>query len=222
MNIVKRINRKVEVFFGKKYLNNILLEECMGQHSIPFNERAIEYSFVFRQLGKYCPASILDVGTGLTALPKLMQACNFSITAIDNVKDYWPAGMINRHFLVQNDDITNTRLTSTFKCITCISTLEHIVEFDKAVSNMCNLLDSGGILIASFPYNEKRYCGNVYMLEESRAAKNFPFITQSFSRVQVDKWCNDQNLSILEQEYWAFFEGEYWSTGERLDHPQKS
>ena len=36
----------------------------------------------------------------------LLASCGYVVTAIDNIRDYWPNGMVNRHWHVQNDDIT--------------------------------------------------------------------------------------------------------------------
>lgn len=226
------LKTKIKNYFQKKYfnstaikqeyLNELVKKEFDDQSYNVYNERPVEYSFVFRQLATYCPVNILDVGTGLTALPHLMRNCGFKVTAIDNVKDYWPKGMINRHYLVIDDDITNSKLNQKFDLITCVSTLEHIVKFDKAVENMANLLNPSGKMVLTFPYNEKKYCSDVYKLADSKAPKNMPFVTQAYSREQLNKWCDKYNLSIEEQEYWAYFTGEYWTTGERLKFPEKS
>lgn len=211
-----------ENVIGPKYISNLVLNEYKNQSYTTFNERPVEYSFVFKQLANFCPPNILDVGTGRTALPHLMRNCGFKVTAIDNVKDYWPKGMINRHYLVIDDDITNSKLDQKFDLITCISTLEHILEFDKAIDNMSNLLNSGGKLVITFPYNENKYCPNVYKLNNSKAPKDLSFITQAYSREQINNWCKKHKFSVIEQEYWRFFTGEYWSTGEKLPLPEKS
>jgi 2-polyprenyl-3-methyl-5-hydroxy-6-metoxy-1,4-benzoquinol methylase len=215
MNPIRSLINKIYFY----YLNYLLKNEYLNQTDNTFNERSVEYSFVFKQLTKYCPKEILDVGTGMSALPHLMRNCGFKVTAIDNIKDYWPKGMINRHFYVINDDITKSKLDRKFNLITCISTLEHIVDFEKAIVNMCELLKPNGKIILTFPYNEYQYCENVYMLEDSAAPKNFPFKTQAFSRKEVDNWCKANKLEIIEQEYWKFFSGNYWTTGERLKFP---
>jgi hypothetical protein len=62
------------------------------------NERPIEYRFVFGAIRQTAPESVLDVGTGESALPSLIRTCGPVVTAIDNIRDYWPEGMVNRHF----------------------------------------------------------------------------------------------------------------------------
>jgi 2-polyprenyl-3-methyl-5-hydroxy-6-metoxy-1,4-benzoquinol methylase len=226
------LKTKIKSYLRKKYFNtpdiknehirNVVKHEYNSQTYSTFNERPVEYSFVFKQLSIHCPITILDVGTGLTALPHLMRSCGFKVTAIDNVKDYWTDGMINRHYFVIDDDITDSKLNEKFDLITCISTLEHIENSDKAIQNMVNLLNPGGKLVLTFPYNEKKYCPNVYKLADSKAPKNMPFVTQAYSREQLNTWSAKYKLEIIEQEYWAYFTGEYWTVGDRLAVPIKS
>ena len=128
-----------------------------------FNERPVEYGFVFRKLAEVYPHRILDVGTGTTALPHLMRNCGFLVTATDNVRDYWPEGMLNRHYYIINDDITNSHLKATFDFITCISVLEHIEDADHAVANMLRLLKQDGHLVMTFPYTERNYVRKMCM-----------------------------------------------------------
>lgn len=125
---------------AKKIVKNLLngypkwicRQEFESQSFKRFNERPIEFSFVFRKLGEIYPRTILDVGTGTTALPHLMRNCGCLVTAIDNIRDYWSSGMLNRHYHVIDDNITKTRLSSTFNLITCISVLEHIQKPESA------------------------------------------------------------------------------------------
>ena len=69
--------------------------------------------------------------------------CGYVVTATDNVRDYWPGACSNRHWTVIDDDITRTRLRSSFDFITCISTLEHIQDPDAAVGYTFALLNPG-------------------------------------------------------------------------------
>ena len=82
------------------------------------NERPIEFSFVFKQLTNLWPKIVLDVGTGKTALPVMMKNCGLLVTAIDNIKDYWDYGMVNRHYHIIDDDIQNTKIKQKFDVIT--------------------------------------------------------------------------------------------------------
>jgi len=212
---LKSLIHRIGMIYGKK----VCSREYNNQTFTGVNERPIEFAFLFRQLVKIWPEKILDVGTGMTSLPHLMRNCGFHVTATDNIKDYWPSGMVNRHYHVINDDITNSSLTETYDVVTCISVLEHIKEHRKAISSMYKLLTPGGRLILTCPYNEKQYAKNVYDLPESSVKEKYSFITQAFSRDDLNVWLADTSFKLIEQEYWDFFEGEYWTCGKRIIPP---
>ena len=193
---------------GKAYLRKMLHGEYVNQAYEP-NERCVEYRFVFEAITKTAPETVLDIGTGKTALPHLMQSCGLKVTATDNIYDYWSkSGMFNRHFYVIDDDITKSRLTQTFGMVTCISTLEHIAGFESAVENMARLLKPGGHLVLTCPYTENTYVDNVYQRPGSSVNPEVTYICQSFCRVNVDRWLSQHRLTIVQQEYWQCFDGD--------------
>jgi 2-polyprenyl-3-methyl-5-hydroxy-6-metoxy-1,4-benzoquinol methylase len=186
-----------------------------------FNERPVEFRFVFEKLMHVYPRTILDVGSGTTALPHLMRNCGFLVTAIDNIRDFWPHGMANRHYYVIDDDITDTHLAGKFDFITCISVLEHIEQSDRAVDNMFRLLNPGGYVVLTFPYTEHNYVRNVYQLPGSRSAQDTAYITQSYSRRELTRWVERNHGEIIEQEFWQFCDGPYWTVGEQVIPPRQ-
>jgi len=202
--------------FGRWYCSEVCRREFVSQSFRRMNERPIEFSFVFRQLLKTCPKTVLDVGTGETALPDLMRNCGFLVTATDNVKDYWPAGMFNRHYYVINDDITDTLIEERFDFITCVSVLEHIEAYDSAVRNMFKLLRVKGHLALTFPYNETRYVPDVYKLPGAGRGQNAPYICQVFSKNEIERWLDHNKGRIIEQVYWQCYEGEFWTFGRQV------
>lgn len=206
---------------GMLYVQMVCAREYKSQVFSGANERPIELAFLFRQLVACWPKRILDVGTGMTSLPHLMRNCGFHVTATDNIKDYWPKGMVNRHYHVINDDITHSSLAATYDAITCISVLEHIQEHREAIKSMYRLLAPGGRLVLTCPYNEEQYVRNVYTLPASSVTESFPFITQSFSRKELKSWLEDVPFELLEQEYWQFFDGQFWTCGERIIPPRR-
>jgi SAM-dependent methyltransferase len=204
---------------AERILAQVAREEFAYQRHIRI-ERSIEYRFVFEQLMRTTPATILDVGPGTTALPALMASAGHVVTAIDNVKDFWPDGMFNRHFHVIDDDIRTSHLQTTFDLVTCVSVLEHIHDGDAAVAGMFNLLRPGGHLVLTCPYTDHRYCPNVYQLETSDAyGRDVPFICQSYSRGQLDGWLAHNHAEIVHQEFWRLYSGEFWSCGEQVWPP---
>lgn len=204
-----------------KFIGNVCQKEFELQSFERFNERPVELGFLFVKLRELYPRTVLDVGTGTTALPHLMRNCGFLVTASDNVRDYWPSGMLNRHYHVVDDDITDTRLSGKFDLITCISVLEHIRKPDDAMRNMFSLLAPGGHLILTFPYNERNYVENVYELPGSSYGQGAQFITQSYSRTELDRWLRDNHAKVLDQEYWQFWAGDHWTVGEQIIPPRR-
>lgn len=205
---------------GRYYSDLVNRAEYEEQTFIAINERPVEFRFVFENLAELCPMEVLDVGTGRTALPSLIRNCGFLVTAIDNIKDFWPTGIHNRHFHVLNEDITRPTLKKRFDLISCISVIEHITDSAKAVHSMAGLLNCGGHLVLTFPYAENQFCRNVYEVPGSGAfGKDLSYTTCSYSRKELDSWCNENGLQIVKQEYWRYFTGSLWSVGERVVPP---
>lgn len=206
---------------GMLYVQAVCEGEFTNQTFIGMNERPIELAFLFRQLVSWCPRTVLDVGSGTTSLPHMLRNCGFVVTATDNIEDYWPAGMLNRHYHVINDDITRTRLDTAFDAITCISVLEHIQNHREAMQSLYSLLNPSGHLVLTFPYSEKKYVPDVYALPESSVRERFPFSTQSFSNREIQSWLQDSPFEIVAQEYWQFFSGDFWTCGKRVIPPRQ-
>jgi len=206
---------------GNLYAKEICRREFLAQEFLGINERPVEYRFVFEQLTRAFPRTVLDVGTGRTALPQLMRTCGFLVTAIDNIKDYWPSGMVNRHYHVLDDDILEPKVNGPFDFITCISTLEHIRDHARAMRMMFSLLKPGGRLVVTFPYNEMTYVENVYALPGSIGADKYPFVTQVFSRRELEQWARDNGAQVVAQEYWRYFDGAFWTIGQRVVPPAR-
>ena len=220
----KIIERTLKFFdvpgkIATRHIRRLNNKEFLQPPFSTFNERPVEYRFVFEQIQQFYPKTVLDIGTGVTALPHLMANCGCHVTAIDNVRDYWSHGMFNRHYHIIDDDIVHTSLSGTYDLITCISTLEHIEDFPKAVESMFSLLKSGGRLVLTFPYNEKEFIPNVYALPGSHVKKLPAYSTHAFSRSEIQNWTERYGARILKQEYWRFFTGPYWTVGERLLPP---
>jgi SAM-dependent methyltransferase len=180
------------------------------------NERPLEYSFALQALALSQHLDVLDVGPGLAPWPAVVSLCGYHVTATDQMTIYWQEKIINKHFYVIHDDITDTKIAQKFGIITCISTLEHIPKHADAVSNMASLLKEDGILIMSFPYNERRYVHNAYDLPNAGYGKGAPFITQIYSRETIDLWTRLTGLAVIQQRYFRCFTGDLWTVGARL------
>lgn len=206
---------------GRRFIRELCRKEFQRQQFSP-NERPVEYRFLFEQLTELVPATVLDVGTGITAVPALIANCGIIVTAIDNVRDFWPRGMFNRHFHILDHDITAPKLEQEYDLVTCISVLEHVRDQDAAVDAMFRLLKPGGHLLLTGPYTEHRPCPNVYEVADSDAfGRTVPFICQSYSRAALEKWLACNRGTIVKQEFWQFYAGEFWSCGERISPPRR-
>ena len=202
-------------FIGAKYLSPILKSEQRKRPFPVINERASEYSFTFRYLQKLCIGKILDIGSGKSSWPHLLSTCGFDVKAIDKMDDYWNS-YFNRHYKIQNDDITNPKTKEKFQFATCISVLEHIPDHRTAVINIHGLLETNGYLVLTFPYNENVYNKDIYKHPDAGYGRNANFITQVFSRKEINDWLSDTSFEIIDQEYYKVFTGAMWTIGERV------
>lgn len=203
----------------KQTLGWVTRREYRGQTWYRRNERPIEYGFALQSLRDACPRTVLDVGTGTTAFPSLLRSCGYLVTAIDNVEDYWPKGMFNRHWHVMHNDIRRPSLTERFDAITCLSVLEHIPEHAEAVRGMFSLLKPGGSLILTCPYRHAEYIENAYALPNAGYGQSAPYVCQQYDAQAVEQWRSENDATLVTQEFWRVFEGEYWTEGALLEPP---
>lgn len=201
---------------GNWYLRRSCEQEFVRQKPTDQNERPVEYRFAFEWLAKLCPRNVLDVGTGQSALPALVRTCGIRVVAIDNVVDYWPAGMVNRHWHVLNQDVRSPALAERFDVVLCISTLEHIPDHLEALRGMHRMLAEGGHILLTVPYKEDEYIENVYALPGSYG-QGLPYVAQQFSRRQIEAWPG----RVIHQEFWQFFDSPHWSVGNKIRPPRQ-
>ena len=186
----------------------------------PFlNERPIEYIFTLNTLLQFSCLDVLDVGTGRNAFTATLEHCRFNVTSSDLKGKYW-SFYSNRHVYVHKNDITISGFgSSSYDAVTCISTLEHIPDFNAAVSEMVRLLKPSGILILSFPFSAT-FCENVYSLPESDVvSKSFPYIAASFSNNEINHWISSFGLVELNRTYFRGWTGNFWRSGKRINFP---
>jgi SAM-dependent methyltransferase len=203
---------------GRWYIRQICASESRGQKFSHHNERSIEYRFAFEMLAKYRPRTVLDVGSGTTAWPHLLRNCGYVVSAVDNVRDYWPKGMVNRHWTVEDVDILDPgdRIRGVFDSISCLSVIEHIEQHLRAVKNMAALLGPAGILILTTPYAHEFPHPNVYTHPDALYGRDLPYICRSSSRAEIEQWLAF-GFTLEERELWRMFSGPLWATGQRCE-----
>lgn len=214
MNILKSVFKNI--------IRKKLKQEFDNQSFNRFNERPVEYAFALKMLSRFYPRTLLDVGSGTTAFPHILKNCGMIVTGIDNIKDYWSNGMFNRHFYIVDDDILKPKKISKYDMIFCISTLEHIENFEMAIENMVNALNDNGYLVMTFPSAPSDYVHNCYNLQNSSYGKDFPFIAQSFSPEIIKNWISKFELIEIESEFWKFWTEKYWTCGNQIIPPIKT
>ena len=118
-----------------------------------------------------------------------------------------------------------------FPFVTCISVLAHIPNHNEAVRNMIGLVEDHGHLVLTFPYNERNYHHNIYSHRDAgyhhniyshRDAgygQNASFVTQVYSRKEIEEWTRPGSIKIIEQKYFKVFTGEFWTFGKRIKPP---
>jgi len=171
------------------------------------NERAVEWQFALTEIAAQYPRTILDVGSGDTAWPHLLANCGFNVRAIDVVAR-------NRHYLVERRDITNPSIVRDLPpvdIVTCISTLEHIANYDTAIRHMSRL---GRRLILTFPFHWESHLDDVRRKPTSA-------LCQAFSITDVMRWCEDNDLHEGRKSFFQCWSGSTWSEGLRILPPRR-
>ena len=186
-------------------------------------ERSVEYAYALDKLNEFECYNVLDVGSGSSPFPALLQSMGYRVAAIDSGGDYWSDGCWNPYFLLTWDDILHSSLPSAaYDGITCISVIEHIEDHNKAISEMVRLLRPGGYLIISFPYCHDEYCENVYGLPEAdEMSSTFRYIAQAFDEDIINGWIKSNNLERMDECLFSGWTGKHWRCGERRRFARK-
>lgn len=180
------------------------------------NQHSIEYEFIFRQITERCPRTVLDVGVGTSSLPHALASCGCQVTATDNIVDYWPRGLLNRHYHVIHDNISRSSLSGPYDLVSCISMLQHVSNPDPAVANMIRLLRPGGHLVITTAYNERRSCEDCYSLPNAAYKPSAGYTCKCYTREHLTKWQHENGVDLVHEEFYRCWSGELWTQGEQV------
>jgi len=181
-----------------------------------FSERFVEYAFVFECLAEHYPKRVLDVGTGATALPSLVAVGGSQVTAIDHFAPL----MANPSFYVWCHDIQHKRFDDPFDMILCVSTLEHVFDYESALENMVASLKPGGHLALTMPVTTGAYVENLF-----RVPGNFyhdpksTSLARLFSMEMVTDWLTRHKLREVRRKCYSQFTGAEVGEGVPRQHP---
>lgn len=153
------------------------------------SERATEYAYVLKQLGKFEPDTVLDIGTGRSSLPHLLSYCGYKVTAIDLMRFYRNIPELNRHHPVKNHDITLKPMPAS-DAIIAISTIEHIKDIDLALKNIRLSMNLDGVFICTIPASTS---GSDRLLSTDR-------YTVAYAEKSVSELVSDAGMKIIERE----------------------
>ena len=186
------------------------------------NERSVEYRYVFKQVTEFAPQTVMDMGTGKTALPALIKGCGVQVLAVDKDQEQIQENPCTRggycSFDILQQDLLDIDDNNKFDMILCISVLEHNREHASVMKKMSNLLSPSGVIVVTFPYKEDEYVPNSYQLPMAGYGRDAgpDNICQMYSREQLEAWQSDCGLELVDQEYWQAFTGAYWTYGQRM------
>ena len=124
------------------------------------------------------------------------------MTAIDNVSDYWPAGMTNRHWPVMDVDITKPdNFTDTFDATTCVSGIRTHPEPSRSDAPDYRTSEAGRFVDRHVPLQCARtVCEDVCRRPDvERTGPPHPYICQSFAADNLQTWL-DLGLTLVASE----------------------
>lgn len=201
---------------GARALLRPVLAREAGRQRGEINEGAVQYPIALATLLERHARDVIDVGTGLSAWPKLLSDCGFRVTAVDEFFHYWGSRPFNRHFLVRHEDITSPRMPQRFDALTCLNVMMAIENDSAAIGGMVELVRPGGTIVLSFPYNETHAVQNVYALSGSSYGHDYRFACRIYTRSDIDRWLESFPLTLDAQRLFEMFTGELWTFGHRI------
>jgi SAM-dependent methyltransferase len=203
---------------ARMYLKPILKREWQFPPIQELREYVFQFEFAMRAVARHMPRDVLDAGSGMSAWPHLLASCGVRVTATDEIDGYW-GSMFNRHYYVQQDDITQTRMDRQYDMVTCLGVVTCIEDDRAALSNLFALAKPGGHIVITCAYKRDEAVPNAYALRGATYGQGYPFICRMYSQAEIEQWLASNGGELDLQEHFRVFEGEYWADGNRLEPP---
>jgi 2-polyprenyl-3-methyl-5-hydroxy-6-metoxy-1,4-benzoquinol methylase len=198
-----KVKKHIPVFMAnvcfRRYLG-VGIKNDLSMRPGKFTEREIEYTFLFNHLPLSPGYRLLEVGSGRSGLALVLANCGYDVKAID-IKP--------QHPWVTKGDVTKLNFKdSSFDTVISISTIEHIPESDRAISEIFRVVVPGGIIILSFPYNPIEMVKDIYVKVGHKAG----YICSVFNDEKLREWF-DKKAEVIAVDYWRQWSGALWREG---------
>jgi 2-polyprenyl-3-methyl-5-hydroxy-6-metoxy-1,4-benzoquinol methylase len=186
-------------------LTYLRAKRAKQQHEF-ISERLAEYHEVLKFLLLHPEIkTILDVGTGRSAFPALLQDMGYKVDCIDSKGDPWHS--FNHHIELKKANILITPIQKQYDLVLCISTLEHIWHWPIAIERMSEIVNPGGYLIISVPSGKE----SIDNVSNKGLTKQFGQYGRELTNMVTGK--------VISLHY-RCFTSQTWGNGRRI-HPQQ-
>ena len=227
MRTVTRPGKMARRAVARAALTPMLRQEWQAGVAVP-TERLAVYAWTLSRIQERAPRTLLDVGPGPSPWPYLVALGGIRVTAVDNLSmhgrgpGWWRRTRhFNRHYYVLPRDIAQCRPVGAFDFMTCMGVLEAVVDDRAVVRGMFANLAPGGAIAISTPYNDAEFVSNAYALPDAGYGADIPYPCRQYSRAEVERWLDDNDARIADEQFLRSFTGPYWTMGERLSPPVK-
>ncbi|MFA6088646.1 MAG: class I SAM-dependent methyltransferase [Candidatus Woesearchaeota archaeon] len=180
------------------------------------NERVVEYPFALSMVSRTKGRNVVDVGSGPTpAFWYILTNIGFNAIALDpmaksSIKFSSKTNKFKRKSIVNSGMPSNY-----FDIVFCISTLEHVKEYEKAILEMNRICKPQGLIVVTTPF-----CCNEYIKDTIGLPKTKKYsCNHAYSLSQYEKWTNIIG-TIEEKKIWRAWSGPSWRKGERFFIPK--
>ena len=139
-------------FYNKQSMNSDLIKMRKGSRMKPVNWAVKE---LINNIPP--PCKVLDVGCQHGIMELVLSALWYDVVAIDVAKKYVAGSknntsVLNQYIRYEVLPVEQViKLNDVFQAVICLSVLEHVKDFDKALDSMLSVSDSGALMLFMVP-----------------------------------------------------------------------